>query len=649
MAVSKYDKENLSQKDQDRIAEVTSKAQRGEMSWADAHNEAENIRNNAGYSGGRYGNEYNSKDSGSSSGSSGGSSGGRNQNNGLHFNGIDYTQGSGGIYGIPTIDSDVKNYKQGGVTYQVGANMARRPDLAGKVAISNGYTVFYDKDGYAYKASKGVADYTPHQDINAGNGTYNNAGAWTDNEMLSTADRKEITDIRKRLQRGEITGDEANQLANQIRSGYGYTIDKQGNVTDLLALSAVDARRKEWGLGSNDPNKAQQNFLDLWYNGSGGPNVDVLGRPVGSRQQSAALKDLLSQLGQSGIGGGSSAPEWQGSQWDDLLNKVANELASMNYENWTQGDQYKALADRYGSQGQMSMQDVLGQISSRTGGLASSYATTAAQQQYNQFMSQLEDVARQMYSSDRSDLLDKANMYRQLGQDDYNKYLTDLGQWNTDRNFQYGVYRDSVEDKRYADETAWEREQYGNTQSENQKSAARDRIAAYLAAGGKIADLDQDLIAASGLTTSELIAQENYYAKQDAQQQASAARKSSGSGGSRSGSSSGSKSSGKPTLTAAQTLNALENGIVNDTTRAAYEYYYGQPYDDGGTEDTGSSEVITNRHGDSWIYIPGHGRFSYQEVQDYIDSGKVIEDEKYDEASNTYSHSFRWYTNKKTK
>ena len=579
MAVSKYDKENLSKKDQDRIAAVTAAAERGEMSWADAHNEAESIRSNAGYSGGRYGNEYNSNDRGSSSGSSGGSSGGSNQNNGLHFNGIDYTQTGGGIYGVPTINSDVKNYKQGGVTYQVGANMARRPDLAGKIAISNGYTVFYDDNGYATKAIKGVADYTPHLDINAGNGTYNQSGAWTDNEILTKNDKDTIDKYRKLASEGKMSWADANAKANAIRSGYGYTIDSKGNVTDLLALSAVDARRQEWGLGSNDPNEAQQNFLNLWYNGSGGPNVDVLGRPVGSQQQSVDLEALLSQLGQSGIGVGSSAPEWQGSQWDDLLNQVANELASMNYEDWTKGDQYKALAERYGNEGQMSMQNVLGQIASRTGGLASSYAATAAQQEYNQFMSQLEDVARQMYSSDRSDLLDKANMYRQLGQDDYDKYLDDLGQWNTDRNFQYGAYRDSVEDQRYADETAWEREKYGNTQSENQKSAAQDRIAAYLAAGGKIADLDQDLIAASGLTTSELSAQEKYYTQQ-------AAKKSTGS----------SSGSSKPRLTAAQTVEALEKGIVNDSTLAAYEYYFGQPYDDG-SENKSTKKSFVNGSG----------------------------------------------------
>lgn len=579
MAVSKYDKENLSQKDQDRIAAVTAAAERGEMSWADAHNEAESIRNNAGYSGGRYGNEYNSKDSGSSSSSSGGSSGGSNQNNGLHFNGIDYTQTGGGIYGIPTINSDVKNYTQGGVTYQVGANMARRPDLAGQVAISNGYTVFYDDNGYATKAIKGVADYTPHQDINAGNGTYNSAGAWTDNEMLTEADRKKIESIRAQMQAGKLTGDEANQLANQIRSGYGYTIDKQGNVTDLLALSAVDARRQEWGLGSNDPNEAQQNFLNLWYNGSGGPNVDVLGRPVGSQQQSVDLEALLSQLGQSGIGVGSSAPEWQGSQWDDLLNQVANELASMNYEDWTKGDQYKALAERYGNEGRMSMQNVLGQIASRTGGLASSYATTAAQQQYNQFMSELEAAAMEMYGVERSDLLDKANMYRQLGQDDYDKYLDELGQWNTDRNFGYGVYRDNVSDQRYEDETEWERSQYASESEYNQALAK----AQTLAAAGDFSGYK-----ALGYTDAEIANLKTAYDKAQA-----AARSSGGSGGrSSSGGSKSGSGGGKPTLTAAQALKALEDGIVNDTTKAAYEYYYGQPWDDGSESESTKKSFV---------------------------------------------------------
>lgn len=112
------------------------------------------------------------------------------------------------------------------------------------------------------------------------------------------------------------------------------------------------------------------------------------------------------------------------------LNALASQLASMNYDDWTKGSQYQSLADRYGQNGRLSMQDVLGQIASRTGGLASSYATTAAQQQYNQYMAQLEEVARQMYSSERSDLMDTANLYRNLANDEYERYRDSLSDYN---------------------------------------------------------------------------------------------------------------------------------------------------------------------------------------------------------------------------
>lgn len=269
MAVSEYDKKNLSQKDQDRIADVTSKAQRGEMSWADAHKAAESIRGNAGYSGGRFGNEYNS-DRGNSS--SGGSSKGS-------YKGVEYTRenNGGGVYGMPTSNSEVKNYTQGGVTYSVGADMSRRTDLAGKAQVSNGYTVFYDDNGYAYKAVKGVADYTPHQDINAGNGSYSKSGAWTDNEILTALDRAKISAIRGQLQRGEITGDQANQAANAIRAGYGYTIDKSGLVTDNGALSAVNDRRKQLGL-STSPESAELDYYRYLMGTDTSPSAQANGK-----------------------------------------------------------------------------------------------------------------------------------------------------------------------------------------------------------------------------------------------------------------------------------------------------------------------------------------------------------------------------------
>jgi hypothetical protein len=58
MAVSAYDKKNLSTAQQNEINRVTAAAQSGSMSWADAHNAAEAVRSSAGYSGGPLGNSY---------------------------------------------------------------------------------------------------------------------------------------------------------------------------------------------------------------------------------------------------------------------------------------------------------------------------------------------------------------------------------------------------------------------------------------------------------------------------------------------------------------------------------------------------------------------------------------------------------------
>lgn len=135
------------------------------------------------------------------------------------------------------------------------------------------------------------------------------------------------------------------------------------------------------------------------------------------------------------------------SEYMDTLNELAKQLISMNYDDWTKGSQYQALADRYGNNGRMSMQDVLGQVSSRTGGLASSYATTAAQQQYDQYMAQLEEVARQMYSQDRSDLLDNANLYRNLANDEYDRYRDSLADYNAQKAAAQAAARSSAQTK----------------------------------------------------------------------------------------------------------------------------------------------------------------------------------------------------------
>ena len=196
-------------------------------------------------------------------------------------------------------------------------------------------------------------------------------------------------------------------------------------------------------------------------------------------------------------------PSWGDQKYEELLQQAI----AMNYDDWTQGDQYKSLVSRYGNQGKMSMQDVLGQISSRTGGLASSYATTAAQQQYNEYMSQLEEVARQMFAGERSDLIENAGLARDYGEQEYGRYLDQLNMQNDRNSYALDVINQMMG---YQQDKA--NTQY--TQGQNAKTEAQDRINSYLAAYGSVADLDPNLVRDSGYTQSELATIERYYADQ---------------------------------------------------------------------------------------------------------------------------------------
>ena len=539
MAVSEYDKKNLSQKDQDRIADVTSKAQRGEMSWADAHKAAESIRGNAGYSGGRYGNEYNS-DRGNSS--SGGSSKGS-------YKGVEYTRenNGGGVYGMPSSNSEVKNYTQGGVTYSVGADMSRRTDLAGRAQVSNGYTVFYDDNGYAYKAVKGVADYTPHQDINAGNGSYGKSGAWTDNEMLSALDRQKIAEIRSQLQRGEITGDQANQAANAIRAGYGYTIDKNGLVTDNGALSAVNDRRKQLGL-STSPESAELDYYRYLMGTDTSPSAQVSGK-------------VQSFGGYLAANGGTQAGTPAGSQQRvtdiNAGSTPASNFTAQTGTSYDIGDGNDYLKELYAKK-----------VAAELAALKSAYEqNTATLDASRAQIAPVYDIARN--SAANQNALSRGAFQEMAVANGLNTGTTGQAALAQDVVLQQNL---SQIDREQAEKTAAIDLQRSQLDTEYQNAIAE----AQATGNAELANALYD----------EYVRQQNQAAKQTA---AAAAT-----------------TTAKPILTASQVQSALKNGIVTDDVISAFDYYYGQgSYDalygtgklKAGT--TGTSKTGSKRSGKS--------------------------------------------------
>ena len=133
-------------------------------------------------------------------------------------------------------------------------------------------------------------------------------------------------------------------------------------------------------------------------------------------------------------------------------------INNLNYDTFKQGSQYGNLKKSYEQQGQTAMKDTLGQVAARTGGMASSYATSAANQSYNNYMQTLEDAARSMFNEEYSKKMDAYNMAQQEYNNEWNRYQNEYSQaWDkydaensaylSDRTYNYQLKRDQKSDE----------------------------------------------------------------------------------------------------------------------------------------------------------------------------------------------------------
>ncbi len=469
----------------------------------------------------------NRRDTSSSGGSSQAATGGTPYVKGPGYGTGGYT--NPGIYGAANLQpTDQANYwkKMTG-----GADMSRRPDLAGGYSISNGYTVFYDENGYAKKAVKGVADYTPHQDINAGNGSYGKSGAWTDNEMMSVLDRSKIQDIRNRLQRGEITGDQANQAANAIRAGYGYTIDKNGYVTDSGALSSVNDLRRRLGLDVS-PESAELAYYRYLMGTDTSPSAQMNGKVQ-------SFGDYLAENG--GVQAGTTGygtPAYSQQQRVTDINAGSTPASNFTAQAGTSfdiGDGSDYLKELYAKK-----------VAAELAALKSAYEqNTATLDASRAQIAPVYDIARN--SAANQNALSRGAFQEMAVANGLNTGTTGQAALAQDVVLQQNL---SQIDREQAEKTAAIDLQRSQLDTEYRNAIAK-------------AEATGDAELANALY-EEYVRQQNLYAKYGGQ-----------TGGSGSGISGGSAVV-KPNLTASQVQSALKNGIVTDDVISAFDYYYGQ-------------------------------------------------------------------------
>ena len=343
----------------------------------------------------------------------------------------------------------------------------------------------------------------------------------------------------------------ANEAANQLRSSYGgYTGGKYG--ADYISDGKI-------------PNQIDSVLDQINNFGSFSFDQDA---PVYNNQYAEQQQALLDAI--------INRPDFSWSKEEDPL--------------------WSSYKKSYLREGDRATANALGQAAAASGGRPSTAAVTAATQAGDYYATQLNDIIPTLYQQAYDQYLNEYNMSLQdlnavnnQEQLDYAKYLDQLGQYNTDRNFAFNQYlsdfdilqnqlsalqgQDSIDYNRWMDKVGLHREdqQLQREEALAQQQMAQAQVDAILSAGGRPS---ADLVGASGYTN------EYVQALQAAYQRQLAAKPSGGSSGGGRPSGGGSKMT---LTTAKQAANAgvfsddvlsvlRNNGYTDEMLEAIYGY-----------------------------------------------------------------------------
>lgn len=276
---------------------------------------------------------------------------------------------------------------------------------------------------------------------------------------------------------------------------------------DYKAYAQYETQRNAKIAGENMTQYQQTHNMGSVYDAAHMTN-DELGAAYHARQASQASGDwssshdfVESQRKKYGYSGGSdgsqyiplpverpqfsysSAPTYV-NQYQGLIDELRGRILEQDPFTYDaeRDPLYQQYRTSYTRGGQRAMQDTYGQLSARTGGMASSYAGSAAQQTYDGYMTalagkipELQQLAYEMYQDEGEKQRLNLQMISALEREDYSRYQDLLSQYNTDRSFAYSQYRDQLADGRYADETAYDRGLYADETSYNRGVYADER------------------------------------------------------------------------------------------------------------------------------------------------------------------------------
>lgn len=242
------------------------------------------------------------------------------------------------------------------------------------------------------------------------------------------------------------------QLYTDAQSAQGAAQAQQQHNSDVGSVEM-----KAPAVPSVDPSKITQSF----YTPTDQTNYEK-GRPTYA--QSEAVQNAAQAFQQKMNQKPGEYQSQYGDQIQDMINQALNR-PEFSYD-FSQDPLYMQYAQQYQQGGKMAMQDAMANAAALTGGYGNSYAQQVGQQTYQGFMEdlynqlpELRNAAYQMYEAEGNRLRDNLSMLQGQEQMDYGKYRDTVSDWRSDVDMLYNMYGNmsDAEYNRYInDAAAWE-------------------------------------------------------------------------------------------------------------------------------------------------------------------------------------------------
>lgn len=164
------------------------------------------------------------------------------------------------------------------------------------------------------------------------------------------------------------------------------------------------------------------------------------------------------------------------SQWSGQIGSVLDQY--MNREDFSYDVNsdalYQQYKDQYTTLGKLAMQDTMGQAAAMTGGYGSSYASTAGNQAYQSYLSQLNNVIPELYgmaldryNMEGQELLNQYGLLSDQENQDYGRYIDSYNQWASETDRLQSVYNNerTFDYNKYNNERGFEYDKYSDNRN----------------------------------------------------------------------------------------------------------------------------------------------------------------------------------------